>query len=248
MRRLFAFLFFGGLSCGAATAHAQYQLSKWLHADFTYSDFRFVETGVATSQSGLSGIRGEFGFALLNGLSLSAGGEYFDGHLNFDGKSFTGSALKQVTNDYLSDTRAMVHLVYAPMVLSGGLAERNWYDNLAGSYRRRTRMSYKPIVLSYFMGSAYIAVEQDLMTKGTVTALMTDTGAPHDVSLTLGKGSGLGVEIGYYIPGAMLSTHLFARYNKWTVKASDVVNDGVRDVHEPDSTITVVQGGIGVAF
>jgi hypothetical protein len=224
-------------------------MGNWLQLDYTYSDLNYKEPQMS-EKAQLAGIRGEAGFNFGGLFALSAGGEYQDGHTNYDGATFTGTPVKQVTNDYLRDTRLMLHLVYMPVVFSAGIGERYWYNNLVVSYRRRTDYKYTPLVVSYSTGGMYIRFEQDLWTKGTNTSQMHDVNAAaHDVQFTLGTGTGMAVEVGYFIPNAMAgATHLYVRYQHWSVKQSDVQNDGTQNLMEPDNNSTTIQAGIGLQF
>jgi hypothetical protein len=58
----------------------------------------------------------------------------------------------------------------------------------------------------------------------------------------------LGAEVGVYLPSTTVQTHIFLRYHSWTVKQSDVQNDGIYNLVEPDNSTTELVGGIGVAF
>lgn len=244
--RLFILLI--ALSC-SSSAFAQHQASNWLNLDYTYSDLTYKEPNVMTEKGRLAGVRGEVGFSFAQTFALSAGGEYQDGNLNYDGSTFGGTPVKQVTKDYFRDLRAMVHVLFSPFVLSVGFADRYWYDDLVVSYRRRTHYQYTPIQLSYFMQNVYFVLEHDQWGKGTNTSHMSDVNAAaHDVDFTLGKGSGLGVEIGYVIPSAVCATRLFLRYHKWSVKQSDVQSDGTQNLVEPENNTTLVQLGIGLGF
>lgn len=225
----------------------------WLHLDYTYNDLSYQETGSATTttqKTQLSGARGDLGLNLLGFLAISAGGEYQDGHFQFDGTPFTADAQKTTTSSYIRDLRAFVHLIRGPVILSAGLGDRYWYNHLENSYRQRTEYTYHPILLTYFLRSIYIQVEQDLWTRGTSAVSLSDVSSSHkDVNFALGKGgSGLGVELGMYIPGMFFSTHIYASYHKWNVKASDTQNDGVKDLSIPDNNTTILQGGIGISF
>lgn len=229
--------------------HAQYQGANWLHIDYTYMDMTYKEPDVMSEKGRLPGVRAELGLSLMPGLAISAGGEYYDGHLNYDGATFGGTPVKQVTNDYVRDLRALVHLMWAPFVLSAGVGDRYWFDDLVISYRRRTQYQYTPIILTYNMGGIYLSAETDLWGKGTNKSHMSDVNPAHsDVSFKLGKGSGLGFEAGMFIPSALGATRVFLRYHKWNVEQSDVQNDGVNNLVEPKNETTTVTAGIGLAF
>src|SRR6185312_15778076 len=119
--------------CAGMVGHAQTQeQGLWLNVDYTYTDFSYKETGVA-EKGHAPGVRGEFGFSLLRGLSVSAGGEYMDGNLSYDGETAIGSSVNVINKDYMRDLRAMAHLAYGSFILSGGIAQRYWYDDLVGS-------------------------------------------------------------------------------------------------------------------
>ncbi|MBX3021685.1 MAG: hypothetical protein KF799_08430 [Bdellovibrionales bacterium] len=228
---------------------AQHQMANWLHISSTYSEFNYKEPNVMSEKGRLAGVRGELGLSFGQSLALSVGGEYQDGNLNYDGSTFDGDPVKQVTKDYVRDLRLMAHVIYAPLVLSAGVAERYWYNDLVVSYRRRTQYNYNPVQISYFMDNVYLTVEHDVWLKGTNKSHMSDvTSTARDVEFTLGKGSGFGVEIGYMIPSPTIYTRLFLRYHKWSVKQSDTQSDGIHTLVEPDNNTTLLQAGIGLGF
>lgn len=227
-------------------AHAQ-SSGNWLDVSYTYTDFTYKEEKMS-EKAQLAGVRGEVGFS-LGPVALSVGGEYQDGHLHYDGQTFGGTPVQTYTNDYMRDLRATAHLVFHPFVLSVGVAQRYWYDDLVISYRRRTQYDYMPVQLTYQHERAYIRFEHDIWKKGSNTSHMSDVNpAAQDVTFTLGDGSGFGVEIGYEIPSQMVPSHIFARYHRWSVKQSDVQSDGTQLLVEPDNTTTIIQGGIGLSF
>jgi hypothetical protein len=238
------FLLFSGLS-----AEAQWQSRRWLHVDYTYSDITYKEPGLMTETGRYAGIRGELGVNLLDYVAFSAGGSYMDGHMDYDGSTFDGTPIKVITNDYIRDTRLLAHVVYTPFVLSYGVAQRYWYNDMVISYRRRTRYDYQPLMLTYYQEGFYVRYEHALWGKGWNKSHMSDTGGGRqDVEFELGKGTGMGFEIGVLLPTPAFATHLFASYHKWTVKESNVQNDGVDSLVEPNNNTTTIQIGLGVAF
>lgn len=220
----------------------------WFNVDYTYTDFTHKQPGIMTESGSLAGVRGEFGFYLFSNFGLSAGGEYQDGNLDYDGATFGGTQIKQTTKDYFRRTEILGHLAYGGFILSAGVAERYWYDDLVVSYRRRTRYNYNPIYLTYRMQRFYVRYEQDLWKKGWNKSHMHDVNtSATDVEFTLGKGTGYGAEIGLFLPG-LLSTRVFVAYHKWSVKESDSQSDGTQILTEPESHTTEVKAGLGLAF
>lgn len=201
-----------------------------------------------TEHGRLAGVRGDLGFYLFSNFGLSAGGEYQDGNLDYDGATLTNTQIKQVTKDYIRRTEFLGHFAYGGFILSAGVAERYWFDDLVVSYRRRTRYDYNPIYLTYRMRGFYVRYEHDLWKKGWNKSHMHDVNvAANDVEFTLGKGTGFGGEIGLVIPGA-LATRLFLAYHKWSVKESDVQSDGTQSLIEPANNTTEMKVGLGLSF
>lgn len=220
----------------------------WLVTDYTYTDFEHKQPGSFKETARLAGVRGEVGLRLMGGLGISYGGEYQDGNTTFEGTSFGGTPMRVVTNDYIRQTQALVHFVYGPAVFAAGMAERYWYNDLVVSYRRRTQYNYIPIYVTYRAAQVYVKVEHDIWQRGTNKTHMSDVNpAARDVEFKLGDGSGMGVEIGYVIPG-MVTTRIFAAYHKWDIKESDVQSDGTQDLVEPKNSTTEIKAGIGLAF
>jgi hypothetical protein len=238
-----------GLFLCTPAAWAQYQSGHWLHADYTYSDLDFAHTGTVSEKARLAGVRGELGLNLGGLFALSAGGQYQDGHMNFDGDTLDGGHVTALSSGYIRDLRAMLHVVRVPFVLSAGVGDRLWTDHPSGSYRRDAHYAYYPVKLTLFMNRIYVSVEDDIWRSGSDRVHMSDADPTRaDVELTPDGGQGVGAEIGLFIPGALFRTHLYLSYHRWSVKASDTRNDGVADLQESSSTTSVLQGGIGVAF
>ena len=227
----------------SATATAQWQSHNWLHLGGAYAQRDAREEAGPGLQSTRVGARGELGLNLLRFIAVSAGGSYQDG-----GGSVTNSSTPHFAG-YASDTRALVHVVYAPLVFSTGLAEYESFDRLAGFYRARTSFSYKPMMLTLNWGPAYLRLEQDLGAKGSITRLYSDRGGGRtDQKFKLPKTRGQGFEIGIYLPSVKYSTHLFLNYSSWTIDAGALVNDGVEDVRVGRTEIKAMTAGLGLAF
>lgn len=232
----------------SSPAWAQEVNRFWLSADYTYTDFKYKEPGVMSEHARFAGIRGEVGVNLFGGLGVSAGGEYADGHTDYDGATFSGTPVKTITNDYLRQTQFLAHYTMGAMVFSAGQAERYWYNDLVISYRRRTRYNYIPLYFTYRGGPVYFRVEHDIWQKGWNKSHMHDvSAASNDVEFKLGDGKGYGAEIGYVIQGP-ISTRIFLAYHKWDVKESDIQWDGTQYLIEPKNNTTEVKLGLGIMF
>jgi hypothetical protein len=234
------------------TGHAQTEEQPlWLNVAYTYTDFNYKETGVA-EKGHASGVRGEFGFSLLRGLSVSAGGEYMDGNLGYDGETATGSSVNVINKDYVRDLRAMAHLAYGSFILSGGIAQRYWYDDVVGSYRRRIQYDYYPAMLTMQLQRLiYLRAEYDFWKQGKSTYQMADSGTPGvtDVGLKTSGGSGYGGELGFLLPASGgITTLLYVAYHHWEIKESDRQSDGIQTVSQPKNTLDTLQAGVGLDF
>lgn len=243
------FLFFFMIAVGQAVFAADgVNNSHWLNLDYTYTDLVYKEPGLMSERGQLAGIRGELGVNMAGLFAISAGGEYQDGNLYYDGSTFGGTPVKTVTKDYIRRTEFLAHGFYGPVQVSVGLAERYWFDDLVISYRRRTRYNYIPVYFTYRTESLYFKIEHDVWQKGWNKSHMRDVNpAARDVEFTLGAGTGMGVEIGYMFQGTV-STRIFAAYHKWDVKESDVQSDGTQLLIEPKNNTTEVKVGIGLGF
>jgi hypothetical protein len=227
------------------SASAEWEETRWLQVAYTYTDFTFKDASL--SQKGqLAGIRGEAGIHLFGNVAASIGGEYQDGHLNADGNSLSGGAVHSITGDYIRDTRMLAHALFNSFVVSTGLAQRYWYNNLgSGAYRQRTRFDYLPVLVTYHSNLLYVRAERDFVRRGRSLAQMSDQNpAARDVDFSLG-GSSISLEVGYMLYSAKANTHVFAKYQTWNAEASDAQNDGVQTLSRPGSTTTLLQIGIG---
>lgn len=222
----------------------------WLNAAYTYNDITYKESAME-EKGRMGGVQGELGLRLFNTFAVSAGGQYMDGHLNYDGSTFAGDPIRTVTKDQIRDLRAMGHLYIGSVVLSAGMAQRYWYNDLVISYRRRTWYDYTPVMLTLFAtNSIYLRFEHDIWRGGRNKSHMSDTSSSRkDVEFKQKSGSGMGGELGYIMPNANgISTRIFVSYHKWSVKASDVKNDGVDNLVEPENETITLQAGVGLSF
>jgi hypothetical protein len=230
--------------------HAQKAGSgAWLNLDYTYSDITYKEAQ-ASESGNMAGIRGDLGIGLTQVMGLSIGGQYMEGNLNYTGQTLTGSNVQVVTKDYFSSTYGLVHLFYNSMDLSGGIAQRVWFDNLVGSYRRRETYNYYPVALTMYRQAFYVKAELDMRFAGKNKTNMTDlSAAERPVDFTQSSGSGYGVEVGLLIPAVKIfTTHAYLSYHRWDVGDSDMQNDNVHNLVQPKNNTVTIEGGIGVAF
>ena len=223
--------------------------SVWLNADYTYSEMDYKQADM-TEKGRFPGVRGDIGLALFSFVGFSAGGAYQDGNLNYDGATLSGTALKNtVTSGYLRDLRALAHLFYGPIILSGGIGQREWFDHLPNSYRRRNTYDYTPLAITLFRDSVYIKAELDIWRGGKSRVYLSDLGGGEkDVELKQSEGTGYGAEVGVLIPNPLFKTRIFAAYHRWNIKDSETLSDGVRNITEPKSTTITISGGIGIGF
>lgn len=229
-------------------AAAEGDTAAWLTLDYTYTDFKYTEPGLMSEHGRFAGVRGEVGFFLFSALGLSAGGEYQDGHTDYDGATFGGTPVKVITNDYIRRTEYLAHIMYGNFLISAGIAERYWYNGLQISYRRRTKYNYNPVYVSYRSGPVYMRLEYDVWGKGWNKSHMSDVNpAANDVEFKLGKGQGQGAEIGLLLPGRF-TTRVFVNYHEWKVKQSDIQSDGTQNLIEPENNTKELKVGLGLMF
>ncbi len=224
----------------------------WLKAAYTYSNFTYKE--VKAEQKGtLPGVQGELGLGLLGNLAISAGGQYQDDQMHFKGTSLTGDEVYGIANNQVSDLRGLAHLFYGPLIVSGGVGQRYWYNDLETAYRQRTTYNYIPVLVTLHTRSVYIKGEYDIWRGGTSKVHLSDLdSARQDIDFKQRKGGGLGVELGIIMPNALgMATTVFVSYHKWTIEASDKATGGTDADNEltlAASTTTIIQGGIGLNF
>jgi hypothetical protein len=221
----------------------------WLNIDYTYSDFTYKEP-LMSEKGRLAGVRGDVGIGLASFLGVSAGGEYQNGNLTYDGSTFDGAMVKVVTKDSIRDLRAMVHIYMGSLVLSGGTAQRELYNDLVISYRRRQIYDYYPVTLTLYRRNLYVKLETDIWRKGTNKTYMSDVNpAERDVEFSQTSGSGYGAEVGCLIPNPWgFFTRVFLAYHRWDVAESNMQNDGVLNLVEPKNNTVTIQAGIGLSF
>ncbi len=243
MRWILAFSIF--VSGSAAYAQGM----NWLNAEYTYTDFTYSE-GDAKENARLPGIRGELGFVFGEGMGASAGGEYQDGMMDFSGANYTGSNGNLISKNYIRDTRLLLHYFMGNMAFAGGLAQREWYNNLVGLYHRRQTIQYYPLVFTMQMEKIYFKFEMDVSMKGKMGVSMSETGAgARDVDFHLPSGSGFLIEAG--MSGATSGKffyRLFASYRRLAIEPGGSQNDGVRTVFNNKGITDLISAGIGLSF
>ena len=186
--------------------------AQWLDVALTYSDIKYRGPEVSTQEGRMAGVKGELGLPLFKGLSVSAGGQYQSGNLNFDGTTFGATSIsQQVTKDYIRDYRVLANLQYGALTLSGGVGQRYWYNDLVTTYRRRQQYDYFPVIATLRRRGFYVKAEMDVWREGKNTTHMSDLGGVYqDVEFKQTKGGGLGAEIGILIPNAArFNSHVF---------------------------------------
>ena len=212
-------------------SHAQYQTGNWIKLDYTYTDLNSKSVDVNETKAQFPGVRGELGLNVMRYLAVSAVGEYADYRARLMGALVDGQPVDAVTSNFTRDLRVMGHLVVSPFVLSAGIAERFWSQQIPAGARTRTTYAYLPAQLTYFFRRAYLSYEQDFVRRGHRRM--------DDDDSTLGTTQAFAVELGWLIPSAIGATQIFARYQKWSVKATD---------QWPEEQTTLLQAGIGVGF
>jgi hypothetical protein len=221
----------------------------WLNVDYTYTDLSYHEPSMS-DRAHLAGIRGDVGIGLFDNFGISAGGQYQDGNFYYDGATFSGTPVKQVTKDYVRETYLLANFMMGPVTVSGGIGQREWYNDTVISYRRREIYNYYPMTVTITRGGVYFKVENIAWKSGKNKSYMHDVNpAEKDVEFTQGSGNMYGAEIGFLIPtAAHFSTRVFLAYRRWDVAESDTQNDNVYNLVEPKNNTVTWQAGIGLNF
>lgn len=169
-----------------------------------------------------------------------------NGRLFYDGSTFSGTPIKTITSDYVSDLRLYLNGSFSPISFSVGFGKRLWFNNLIISYRRKTEYQFIPIKIRYTSGSLYYTLEYDLWSKGLNISYMSDVGGGRsDVQLPQNSGTGYGLEFGYIFSP---TTNAFINLHKWDIEASDTAFDGVSNLVEPKNNTLTATVGIGLGF
>jgi hypothetical protein len=221
----------------------------WLNLEYTYNNIAYSESAM-NEKGNFAGLRGELGLGVGSSLGVSVGGEYMEGNLQYTGSTFTGTSAQTLTKDYIRDLRALLHMFMGQMELAGGVAQREWFDNLVVSNRRRETYDYYPAMITFYRDIIYFRLEYDLWSRGRNKAYMSDVNpAERDVDFSQSSGSGYGVEVGLTVPtAARFGVRAFLSYHRWDVNDSDVQNDNVYTLKEPKNNTVTISGGLGVSF
>ena len=230
-------------------AHAQWQSSHWLHLDGAYAQRETKESERLNLTARRALGRGELGVNLLPHLSVSGVATYQDGAAATTGRTLTGGTPPSFVSGRVFETRALAHLIYNRFVISGGLAQLESADDVSGAYRTRSRFDYKPMMVTVFLGPAYVRVEHDVWTKGSTNVGLSDGGGGRtDLKFNLTKASGQGAEVGVLLPNRLVSTKIFLSYHRLTIDPTAAQSDGVESVNLPETVITQLAAGVGLAF
>lgn len=226
-----------------------YGQTAWLNMEYTYTDLSYTE-GDFREIARLAGIRGELGLIVGSGLGVSAGGEYQDGTMDFSGTSYSGTNGNLISKNYIRDTRVLAHYYLDGMIVSGGLAQREWYNNLLGQYHRRQTLNYYPALFTINSGNVYFKFEMDISMKGKLGVSMSETGGgARDIDFNQSGGSGYMVEAG--LVGATSGKffyRLFASYRRLIIDSGGSQSDGVRMVTVDKGTTDLISAGLGISF
>jgi hypothetical protein len=231
----------------ASNVHA---LEDWdFGITFSQMHKRYEEPGVMTERGRLPGYQFDVKYKGLEIIHLFFQYSQWAGHLEYDGATFAGTPLKQTTDDYVREYRALFYLngpIFSPYL---GYGQRYWRNDLVISYVRDTTYFYFPIGIEAKWLFFFFGAEYKSFLGGENKSFMSDTGGGRrDVKMDQENGRGYHLEAGVLIPIAMITTKVTLKYEKWNIEDSKTANDGVDTLVEPKNNSTLMSLNIGLIF
>lgn len=233
----------------APEAFSQWRGGSGLRFDFSYHYHHYSEPGVMDERGQLTGFTIEPYLSLGEGFGLSAEGQYFLGHPQYDGATFSGTPVKTTVRDWISKYNIGPYIETPDFVFRVAYAQRTWMDDLVISYRRETRYKFVPITLGFKSAPIYFNVTYNHFLEGENFSGMSKMAANrHDVTVKQNKGYGYGFELGWLMESSPFKTKMAAFYEKWLVDESEVGNDGTQNLIEPQNNTESFGISIGLIY
>jgi hypothetical protein len=215
----------------------------------TYSQIqkRYEEPGIMKERGRLPGYQFDVKYKGLEILHLFFQYSEWKGHLEYDGSTFAGTPIKQTTNDYVREYRALVFLnspIFSPYM---GYGQRYWRNDLVISYVRDTTYYYFPIGIEAKWLYLFFAAEYKSFLGGVNKSFMSDTSSSRsDVEMDQENGRGYHLEGGVLIPFQLVKVKVTLKYEKWNIEDSETSNDGVDTLIEPKNNTSLISLNIGL--
>jgi hypothetical protein len=230
--------------------------------------FDYHEKGV-TIDGPLYGVYGAYTYHGGNGLMASASLALSYGELDYDGRTWGGSAADTNTRDRLVDLRLLAgfdwtvreDVAVTPLL---GLGYWYWNDDIRGSggYERETTYWYFPMGVQT-VGPVFetwqwgLRLEYDLLLGGTVRSHLSDAvSGLNDPKVDLEFGDGYGLRCSVWVAGEVkegLALRLEPFLIYWNIDESDTAKlklngSTVGHVYEPGNDTTACGLRLTVAF
>lgn len=216
---------------------------------YTRSQIKYKEPGVMSEEGVLSGPVLDLRVDPVPGIQLEAQGKWLSGNLEYDGSTFSGTPIKQTTDDVIKEYRFLTGVHWEDLVAYIGYGYRYWRNDLVISYVRDTTYRYMPIGVRYLFRPFFIALEYRHWLEGKNKSFMADTGGGrHDVSFKQKTGKGYSVELGGLLRLEPVDLKLSLLYESWDVAKSTTSNDGVDNLIEPKNQTQATSINLGVFF
>jgi hypothetical protein len=220
-----------------------------LGASYIYQTMHYKEPAIMDEKGKITGYSIEMRYALSERLRLGAELRFLGGHLEYNGSTFSGTPIKQTTNDIVREYRSTLGYALGSLRPFIGIGQRYWSNDLVISYLRETTYNYMPLGLTYTSQPFYITYEHRQFLSGTNKSHMSDVGGGRkDVSFTQKTGQGYLCEVGFFFPVSVFDMKVSLGYEHWQIDNSTISNDGVDDLIEPHNSTNSFIASVGLFY
>lgn len=216
---------------------------------YLYQQMNYKEPGVMSEKGKLKGYAVDVLWRFAEQFSVSAQGRFLGGHLEYNGATFSGTPLKQTTNDTVREYRALLTYHMDSFAFYTGYGQRYWKNDLVISYLRETTYKYVPIGFRYIVRPFFFSYELRHFLEGLNKSHMSDVTAQRsDVEMKQKSGKGYALEGGLLHQAFNLDWKLSLMYEYWQIQDSETSFDGVDNLIEPANNTSSLTLTLGVFY
>jgi hypothetical protein len=216
---------------------------------YVHSYVDYKEPGVMTEEGLLKGVGADLLWRFNDVISLNLQGKFLSGELEYTGETFSGTPLKQTTEDIIREYRGLFQFKLNNFVPYAGYGYRYWKNDLVISYVRETTYYYLPIGLRYVWRPFYLSFEHREFLNGVNVSHMSDVDpSRNNVTLNQDKGRGYLIEAGLLARIKAFDFKFSVAYERWEIDDSDTASDGVDTLVEPHNSTNALTFSLGMFY